>query len=146
MHLNDSKVDVGTKRDRHENIGLYVPLGEQQRLAYVIEPHRGFLGIQTFAHILGDPRIQDIPLILETPSFEKPREVWGKEIQVLQRLAGIESHPNLSDTKEKELTDSVREVIKLVGGSAVKKSRTSKVTANRKKTDHHDSDEDGDEE
>ena len=27
MHLNDSKVDVGTKRDRHENIGLYVSIG-----------------------------------------------------------------------------------------------------------------------
>lgn len=104
---------------------------------------RGFLGIRTFAHILSDPRVQDIPLILETPSFEKPREVWGNEIQVLQRLSGIETedHSNLSDTKEKELTDSVREVIKLVGGSTAKKSRTSKATANRRKSDHHDSDE-----
>ena len=101
---------------------------------------RGFLGIRTFAHILSDPRVQDIPLILETPSFEKPREVWGNEIQVLQRLSGIETgdHSNIS---EKELTDSVREVIKLVGGSTAKKSRTSKATANRRKSDHHDSDE-----
>jgi len=29
MHLNDSKVDVGSKRDRHENIGLYVFLALQ---------------------------------------------------------------------------------------------------------------------
>lgn len=41
--------------------------------------------------------------------------------------------------------DSVREVIKLVGGSMAKKSRTSKATANKGKSDHHDSD-DGDEE
>lgn len=104
---------------------------------------RGFLGIRTFAHILSDPRVQDIPLILETQSFEKPREVWGKEIQVLQRLAGIETgiHSNLSDTKEKELTDSVREVIKLVGGSTAKKFRTSKAIVNRRKSDHHDNDE-----
>ncbi|KAF8343616.1 xylose isomerase-like protein [Amanita rubescens] len=66
MHLNDSKVDVGSKRDRHENIGL------------------GFLGIRTFAHILSD---QGIPLILETQSFEKPREVWGMEIQHESQIA-----------------------------------------------------------
>ncbi|KAF8343392.1 AP endonuclease [Amanita rubescens] len=133
MHLNDSKVDVGSKRDRHENIGL------------------GFLGIRTFAHILSDHRVQGIPLILETPSFEKPREVWGKEIQVLQRLAGVEtgSHPNLSDTDERELANEVREVVKRMGGStatkAIKatKSRTSKAIANKRKINHdNDSDDD----
>lgn len=25
MHLNDSKAALGSKKDRHENIGLYVP-------------------------------------------------------------------------------------------------------------------------
>jgi AP endonuclease-1 len=24
MHINDSKTELGSKRDRHENIGLYV--------------------------------------------------------------------------------------------------------------------------
>jgi AP endonuclease-1 len=27
-------------------------------------------------------------LILETPSFEQPAEVWGKEIEVLMKLSG----------------------------------------------------------
>ena len=36
MHLNDSKVDVGSKRDRHENIGLYVFIPLQWRLTYLL--------------------------------------------------------------------------------------------------------------
>lgn len=51
--------------------------------------HRGTLGLSTFAHILSDPRVQGIPLILETPSFEKPREVWGVELAVLNQLSSI---------------------------------------------------------
>ncbi|KAF8634514.1 hypothetical protein AX15_000846 [Amanita polypyramis BW_CC] len=128
MHLNDSKLDLGSRRDRHENIGL------------------GFLGIGAFAHVLSDPRVQGMPLILETQSFEKPRDVWGKEIQVLHQLAGIEkdNQYGLTETEEKEMTDSVREVVEKVGGS--KKSRTSKVSVKgkagrpKKSTEEYDSD------
>ena len=123
-------------------------------VTYVLESLRGFLGIRTFAHILSDHRVQGIPLILETQSFEKPREVWGKEILVLQRLAGVEteSHPNLSDTDERELASEVREVVKRMGGSTTTKatkatkatkSRTSKAIASRRKINHdNDSDDD----
>jgi AP endonuclease-1 len=31
-----------------------------------------------------------MPLILETPSFEQPEEVWGTEIAVLQRISGAQ--------------------------------------------------------
>ncbi|KAJ4500320.1 xylose isomerase-like protein, partial [Lentinula lateritia] len=71
MHLNDSKTECGSKKDRHDNIGV------------------GHLSIRTFAHILADPRMQDIPLILETPSHEessKNWDVWVKEIEVLNLL------------------------------------------------------------
>ncbi|KAF9476426.1 AP endonuclease [Pholiota conissans] len=74
MHLNDSKTDYNSKKDRHENIGL------------------GYLGLPAFNHILSDPRTQGIPLILETPSFEQPAEVWGKEIEVLQLMCGQHTH------------------------------------------------------
>ncbi|KAF8967275.1 xylose isomerase-like protein [Flammula alnicola] len=70
MHLNDSKAEFNSKKDRHENVGL------------------GHLGLQTFRHILSDPRTQGIPLILETPTFEQAKEVWGTEISVLQRISG----------------------------------------------------------
>jgi AP endonuclease-1 len=51
---------------------------------------RGYLGLAAFRHILTDPRTQNIPLILETPSFEQPEEVWGTEIAVLQRISGAQ--------------------------------------------------------
>ncbi|KAK1222695.1 DNA-(apurinic or apyrimidinic site) lyase [Marasmius sp. AFHP31] len=72
MHLNDSKTECGSNKDRHENIGI------------------GHLKLQTFHHILMDPRVQDIPLVLETPSHEENTrnwDVWAKEIEVLNRLS-----------------------------------------------------------
>ncbi|XP_006457703.1 hypothetical protein AGABI2DRAFT_114752 [Agaricus bisporus var. bisporus H97] len=69
MHLNDSKTDLGSKRDRHESIGL------------------GYLGIGAFRNLMNDPRVQNIPLILETPTFEQPIDTWGKEIAMLQKLS-----------------------------------------------------------
>ncbi|KAF7291124.1 tRNA-dihydrouridine synthase 1 [Mycena indigotica] len=55
MHLNDSKTELNSKRDRHENIGL------------------GHIGLSGFHHILNDTRFQNIPLILETPSGDEKR-------------------------------------------------------------------------
>lgn len=49
MHLNDSKGELGCHLDRHENIG------------------KGKLGLEVFRCIMNDPRLADIPLILETP-------------------------------------------------------------------------------
>lgn len=92
MHLNDSKTEFNSKRDRHENIGL------------------GHLGIPAFQHILNDPRVQNIPLILETPSFEKPAEVWGKEIEVLMKLSGSSGNLEEGQGPSKKLEE---------GGSAV---------------------------
>ena len=64
MHLNDSKYDFGTKKDRHENIG------------------KGFLGIDAFRNVMTDPRLDDIPLILET----NDPEIWPQEIKTLYSL------------------------------------------------------------
>ncbi|TFK65196.1 AP endonuclease [Pluteus cervinus] len=71
MHLNDSKNTFGSKKDRHENVGI------------------GHIGMTGFLQILTDPRVQDIPLILETPSFEEPTTVWRKEIEVLNKLSSL---------------------------------------------------------
>ncbi len=49
VHLNDSKNDYETKKDRHESIG------------------KGFLGIEPFQYIMQDPRFDDIPMVLDTP-------------------------------------------------------------------------------
>ncbi|CAH1273701.1 Hypp5184 [Branchiostoma lanceolatum] len=49
MHINDSKGEVGCHLDRHENIG------------------RGKIGIEGFRRVMNDPRLNNIPMILETP-------------------------------------------------------------------------------
>ena len=49
IHMNDSKKEFGSKRDRHEHIG------------------KGFIGLEAFRNIMNDSKLADIPMILETP-------------------------------------------------------------------------------
>jgi deoxyribonuclease IV len=58
IHLNDAKKDMGSRVDRH------APIGD------------GFLGFPTFSRIMKDPRLNGIPIILETPDDSK----WAEEI------------------------------------------------------------------
>lgn len=61
MHLNDSKKPLGSRVDRHHSIGS------------------GELGLDPFRRIMRDPRMDHIPLILETID----PDLWEKEIQLL---------------------------------------------------------------
>ncbi len=58
MHLNDDKRECGSRIDRHELIG------------------RGTLGPAFFHRLVNDPRLDNIPLILETPD----ELIWPLEI------------------------------------------------------------------
>ncbi len=49
LHINDSKNAVGTRKDRHENIGF------------------GHIGFKALNYIVHHPQLTDIPKILETP-------------------------------------------------------------------------------
>jgi deoxyribonuclease-4 len=62
MHLNDSKTDCGSRNDRHQSLG------------------KGYLGFDPFRWIMTDPRLDEIPLILETPNSD----LWEEEIRVLK--------------------------------------------------------------
>jgi deoxyribonuclease-4 len=64
MHLNDCKKQLGSRIDRHESIG------------------RGTLGEEPFGYIMKDARLDNIPLILETPDDS----LWCEEIARLYRL------------------------------------------------------------
>ncbi|KZT23879.1 AP endonuclease [Neolentinus lepideus HHB14362 ss-1] len=104
MHLNDSKGDLASKKDRHENIGL------------------GFLGLKTFHHILVDERIQNIPLVMETPQYDD-NEVWRKELEVLNRLSGLSISEEVK-TKGADLvswTDEIQAVVKAANAAGNKK-------------------------
>lgn len=61
MHLNDSKKDLGTNVDRHDSIG------------------KGYIGEHAFKLLMQDKRIDNIPLILETPNTD----IWAEEIKLL---------------------------------------------------------------
>lgn len=64
MHLNDSKVALGSKVDRHQSIG------------------KGEIGLDAFSFIMNDKRMDDIPLILETIDSD----IWKQEIELLYSL------------------------------------------------------------
>jgi deoxyribonuclease-4 len=54
IHLNDSKNPFGSGKDRHEGIG------------------EGTLGLEPFRRIVTDPRLREVPKILETPKGDHP--------------------------------------------------------------------------
>ncbi len=49
IHLNDSKGELGNRKDRHEHIG------------------EGGIGLEGFRHIMNDSRLAGLPALLETP-------------------------------------------------------------------------------
>lgn len=68
LHLNDSKNPLGAHKDRHEQIG------------------KGFIGLDTFRAVVTNPRINTLPMILETPHSELSG--WGEEIALLRSFLG----------------------------------------------------------
>ncbi|MBO8130199.1 MAG: deoxyribonuclease IV [Candidatus Marinimicrobia bacterium] len=64
FHLNDSKKELGSRIDRHCNLG------------------DGYLGWETFYKIINDERFKELPMILETPGGD---ENYAKEIAILKK-------------------------------------------------------------
>lgn len=64
MHINDSKGALGSRKDRHDSLGL------------------GLIGKEAFRCIMNDPNIDEIPLILETID----ESIWADEIQMLRNF------------------------------------------------------------
>jgi deoxyribonuclease-4 len=62
FHLNDSKHELGSNKDRHEHIG------------------KGFIGAAGFANFVNDPRWEEHPGHLETPKTEEDED--GNEIEM----------------------------------------------------------------
>ncbi len=65
VHVNDAKVELGSRKDRHHSIG------------------EGTIGREAFRHIMQDPRLDDMPLVLETID----PGLWADEIALLYRFA-----------------------------------------------------------
>ena len=56
LHLNDSKGELGNRKDRHEHIG------------------KGHIGLDGFRNLLNDPRLAGLPALLETPKGKELHE------------------------------------------------------------------------
>lgn len=64
IHLNDTKVEFASKKDRHEVIG------------------KGLLGIETIVNVINHPLLKDLPFNLETPNEPDGHK---KEIEILRK-------------------------------------------------------------
>lgn len=64
IHLNDSKNDKASHKDRHEKIG------------------EGKIGLETITKIINNERIKDLPFYLETPN---ELDGYKKEIELLRK-------------------------------------------------------------
>ena len=67
LHLNDSKGDLGSRKDRHEHIG------------------KGHIGLEGFRHVLNDSRLANLPGLLETPKSDD----WHEDRENLAVLRSL---------------------------------------------------------
>jgi deoxyribonuclease-4 len=65
LHLNDSKIPLGKRVDRHEHLG------------------EGEIGLECFRWLVEDPRWASVPKVLETPKSDDMHE----DVENLQKLA-----------------------------------------------------------
>ena len=71
FHLNDSKKEFGSKKDRHEHIG------------------EGEMGIEPFVNLINDSRFEDTPMYLETEKGE--RDGVNMDVMNLTTLRNLKS-------------------------------------------------------
>ncbi|MDF2720962.1 MAG: endonuclease [Paenibacillus sp.] len=70
LHINDSKNERGSRKDRHENIG------------------HGYIGLHALDYIVHHPQLKALPKLLETPSLGKIKyknPPYKHEIALLRR-------------------------------------------------------------
>ena len=65
IHMNDSKNPFASHKDRHEKIG------------------EGSIGLEAFERMVNHPKLQGIPIYLETPN---ELEGYAREIRVLREM------------------------------------------------------------
>ncbi len=68
IHANDSKGDLGDKKDRHEHLG------------------KGKIGLEGFKALVQEPRLKRINLVLETPK-DKPQDDV-RNLEILKKFRG----------------------------------------------------------
>lgn len=65
LHINDSKNELNSNKDRHELIG------------------KGYIGLEALRKFVNHPKLVNIPKALETPLVENNINKWREEIKLL---------------------------------------------------------------
>ncbi len=71
FHVNDSKHEIGSRKDRHENLG------------------KGKIGLKCFEVMMSHPKLKYLPKYLETPNGDT---YWKEEIKLLKKLGEKDAH------------------------------------------------------
>jgi len=83
LHINDSKNVVGAHKDRHENFGY------------------GEIGFDTLINIINNPKLKDVPKILETPYIgdfdEDKNRIYPPYKFEIAMIKSNQFNPNLMD-------------------------------------------------
>ncbi len=69
LHLNDSKMPLGSHRDRHELIG------------------KGCIGAGAFQRVMTDARMSSVPKVIETPKLDDATKTDRRMLKLLMDLA-----------------------------------------------------------
>jgi deoxyribonuclease-4 len=69
LHLNDSKVPLGSRKDRHELIA------------------EGHIGAEPFRRIMTDDRLTDVPKVIETPKLDDAETTDRRMLELLRSYA-----------------------------------------------------------
>lgn len=72
IHINDSKNALDSHKDRHENIG------------------KGTIGLDTLIKVINNPKLKDVPKILETPYIDGIAP-YKEEIELIRKESNINS-------------------------------------------------------
>ena len=72
IHINDSKNTLDSHKDRHENIG------------------KGTIGLDTLIKVINNPKLKDVPKILETPYIDGIAP-YKEEIELIRKESNINS-------------------------------------------------------
>jgi len=81
VHINDSKNELSSHKDRHENIGF------------------GTIGFNNLLKVIYHERLEDVPKILETPYVEKKYPPYKEEIEMIRKKS---FDPDLIDKIKKQ--------------------------------------------
>jgi len=76
IHLNDSKTELGSRNDRHANIG------------------EGKIGLQFFHAVLKDERFMDVPKILEIPERDEKSKL---SLELLREIRDLDFVPEIKN-------------------------------------------------